>query len=59
MKKILFLLSALILSINAFAQNKLVLTEGTRYMVAFPQVQASASEKPLPQPMQLFISSKV
>jgi hypothetical protein len=59
MKKILFLLSALILSINAFAQNKLVLTEGTRYMVAFPQVQASPSEKPLPQPMQLFISSKV
>jgi len=59
MKRFLFLLSALILSINAFAQNKLVLTEGTRYMVAFPQVQASASEKPLPQPMQLFISSKV
>jgi hypothetical protein len=59
MKRFLFLLSALILSINAFAQNKLVLTEGTRYMVAFPQVQASAYEKPLPQPMQLFISSKV
>ena len=28
-------------------------------MVAFPQVWASPSEKPLPQPMQLFISSKV
>lgn len=27
-------------------------------MVAFPQVWASPSEKPLPQPMQLFISSK-
>jgi len=59
MKRILFLLSALIFSVNVFSQTKLVLTEGTRYMVAFPQVQASASEKPLPQPMQLFISSKV
>lgn len=28
-------------------------------MVAFPQVWASPSEKPLPQPMQLFVSSKV
>lgn len=28
-------------------------------MVAFPAVVASPSEKPLPQPMQLFISSKV
>lgn len=59
MKKLLYLITALILSVNGFAQNKLVLTEGTRYMVSFPQVWASASEKPLPQPMQLFISSKV
>lgn len=58
MKKIILLLSALILSVNAFSQNKIVLTEGTRYMVAFPQVQASPSEKPLPQPMLLLISSK-
>jgi hypothetical protein len=35
------------------------LVEGRRYVVAFPQVWASNSEEPLPQPMQLWISSKV
>ena len=62
MKKLLTLFVAMFTVLNATAQNsnnKLNLTEGTRYMVAFPQVQASPSEKPLPQPMQLFISSKV
>jgi hypothetical protein len=60
-----FFLSTLLITlatIGAFGQNsknKLSLVEGTRYMVAFPQVWASPSEKPLPQPMQLFISSKV
>lgn len=34
------------------------LVEGRRYMVAFPKVWASTSEKPLAQPMVLFISSK-
>lgn len=62
MKRFLPLVLALFTIFNANAQNsnnKLNLTEGTRYMVAFPQVQASPSEKPMPQPMQLFISSKV
>ncbi len=35
------------------------LVEGRRYMVAFPQVWASPTEKPMAQPMMLFISSKV
>lgn len=62
MKKLLTLFVAMFTVLNATAQNsnnKLNLTEGTRYMVAFPQVWASPSEKPMPQPMQLFISSKV
>jgi hypothetical protein len=62
MKKFLPLLLALFSIVGASSQNsnnKLNLTEGTRYMVAFPAVVASPSEKPLPQPMQLFISSKV
>jgi hypothetical protein len=62
MKKLLYLLTAVMMSVSGFSQNsqnKLNLTEGTRYMVSFPQVWASPSEKPLPQPMQLFISSKV
>jgi len=61
MKKLLPLLLALFSIVGASSQNsnnKLNLTEGTRYMVAFPQVWASPSEKPMPQPMQLFISSK-
>jgi hypothetical protein len=62
MKKLLYLLTMVMMSVSGYSQNsqnKLNLTEGTRYMVAFPQVWASPSEKPLPQPMQLFISSKV
>jgi len=62
MKQLLYVLAFIAMTVSGFTQNsnnKLNLTEGTRYMVAFPQVQASASEKPLPQPMQLFISSKV
>ena len=62
MKRFLPLLLSLLTVFSATAQNsnnKLNLTEGTRYMVAFPQVWASPSEKPLPQPMQLFISSKI
>lgn len=35
------------------------LVEGRRYVVAFPQVWASTSEEPLPNPMLLYISSKV
>lgn len=35
------------------------LVEGRKYVVAFPQVWAGASEEPLPNPMLLFISSKV
>lgn len=62
MKQLLYVLAFFAVTVSGFTQNsnnKLNLTEGTRYMVAFPQVQASPSEKPLPQPMQLFISSKV
>jgi hypothetical protein len=62
MKKLLCLILSVLFVTSANAQNKdnkLNLTEGTRYMVSFPQVWASPSEKPLPQPMQLFISSKV
>jgi hypothetical protein len=62
MKKLFTLISALLVAITLVAQNsnnKINLVEGTRYMVAFPQVWASPSEKPMPQPMMLFISSKV
>jgi hypothetical protein len=62
MKQLLYVLAFVAMTVSGFtqnSQNKLNLTEGTRYMVAFPQVWASPSEKPLPQPMQLFISSKV
>jgi hypothetical protein len=48
-------------TLNATSQNsnnKLNLTEGTQYMVSFPQVWNSPSETPSPQPMQLYISSK-
>ena len=34
------------------------LTEGYRYMVGFPQVWAESTEKPMPSPMQLLISSR-
>lgn len=34
------------------------LTEGYRYMVGFPQVWPESTEKPMPQPMQLLISSR-
>ncbi len=34
------------------------LMEGRQYLVAFPQVWASPTEKPLPNPMVLFISSR-
>jgi len=62
MKRFLPLFMALFTVLNASSQNsqnKISLIEGTRYMVAFPMVQASPSEKPMPQPMQLYISSKV
>ncbi len=39
-------------------RGTMVLSEGRRYMVAFPQVWASPTEKPLPQPMMLLISSR-
>lgn len=35
------------------------LLEGRRYMVSFPQVWASPTETPAPQPMVLYISSRV
>lgn len=40
-------------------RGSMALTEGRKYTVAFPQVWASPTEKPMPQPMQLLISSKV
>lgn len=39
-------------------RGTMVLSEGRRYMVAFPQVWASPSEQPLAQPMMLLISSR-
>lgn len=59
---------AAVATIGALAQvsDKVVETRGTmgliegrRYMVAFPQVWASPTEQPAPQPMVLYISSKV
>ncbi|HLP29383.1 MAG TPA: IgGFc-binding protein, partial [Candidatus Didemnitutus sp.] len=41
------------------SRGRMVITEGRRYMVAFPQVWTAPTEKPLPQPMQLLISSRV
>lgn len=62
MNKLLIFIVSILTVLNTSAQNsnrKIALMEGTRYMVAFPQVWASPSEKPLPQPMQLYISAKV
>lgn len=42
----------------ALAQGTQQLLEGKTYMVAFPQVIAAPTEKPMPQPMQLIISSR-
>lgn len=61
MKRLLHVLAFIAMTAIGFSQNsnnKISLSEGTRYMVSFPQVQASPSEKPLPQPMLLLISSK-
>ena len=35
-----------------------MISEGRRYVVAFPQVWASSNEKPTQEPMLLLISSK-
>jgi hypothetical protein len=62
MRRFLPLILSLFATFNALAQNsdnKINLNEGTRYMVAFPAVVVSPSELPLPQPMMVFISSKV
>lgn len=40
------------------ARGTTVITEGRRYMVAFPQVWAAPTEKPLPTPMQLLLSAR-
>jgi len=64
-KKMVFAATMLTLlaSASVFAQTSerrgsMALMEGRRYMVAFPQVWASPTEKPLPKPMMLLISSK-
>ncbi|MBK7186002.1 MAG: T9SS type A sorting domain-containing protein [Ignavibacteria bacterium] len=36
----------------------MVITEGRRYMVAFPQVWTAPTEKPLPMPMMLLLSAR-
>lgn len=41
------------------SRGSMGLLEGRRYMVSFPQVWASPTELPAPQPMVLFISSRV
>lgn len=65
MTKLVFASAVLMLlaGIASFAQTSerrgsMALMEGRRYMVAFPQVWASPTEKPLPKPMMLLISSK-
>lgn len=61
MKKIIPLIITLLTlfsSTTAQLQRKMTITEGRRYVVAFPQVWASPTEKPTPTPMLLFISSK-
>ncbi|MBU3699124.1 MAG: T9SS type A sorting domain-containing protein [Candidatus Kapabacteria bacterium] len=40
------------------SQTVMSLTQGKRYVVAFPQAWASTSESPFPQPMMLQISSR-
>jgi hypothetical protein len=39
-------------------RGNIALTEGRQYMVAFTQVWTAPSEKPMPKPMVLFITSK-
>lgn len=61
MKKIIPLILTLLTlfsSTTAQLQRKMTITEGRRYVVAFPQVWASPTEKPLPQPMMIFVGSK-
>jgi hypothetical protein len=53
--------SALGLTANTTSSERsgtMSLIEGRRYLVAFPQVWASPTERPLSRPMQLFISSR-
>jgi hypothetical protein len=45
----------------AFAQTETgrsPLTEGTSFMVAFPQVWAAATEKPLPNPVRIIVAAR-
>ena len=65
MKTMLAVIITTILGVGALSaqdvterRGTMVLTEGRKYIVAFPQVWASPTEKPMPQPMQLLVSSK-
>ncbi|MCX6139793.1 MAG: IgGFc-binding protein [Candidatus Kapabacteria bacterium] len=61
MRIILFIVLMSITELSALGQTtrgKMLITEGRRYMVAFPQVWAAPTEKPLPQPMLLLLSSR-
>lgn len=51
------IIPAMLMVFSSAQSQKVPITQGTRYMVAFPQVWASASEEPLPNAMQLFIST--
>lgn len=46
--------------VGAFAQSNTnsPISEGTSFVVSFPQVWAQSSEKPLPNPMQLVVASR-
>jgi hypothetical protein len=39
--------------------GRMMLSQGTSFMVAFPKVWAESSEKPMPQPLQIIVSSSV
>lgn len=65
MKTMLAVIMTTIIGVGALSaqdvterRGTMVLTEGRKYIVAFPQVWASPTEKPMPQPMQLLVSSK-
>ena len=61
MRATLFVLMMALGTLNAVGQitrSTTIITEGRRYMVAFPQVWAAPTEKPLPTPMQLLLSAR-
>ncbi len=61
MRATLFVLMVALGTIGAVGQttrSTTLITEGRRYMVAFPQVWAAPTEKPLSQPMLLLLTAR-